>query len=295
MRQQHKDLGINQWYKIDGTPSAKQAINGNINLTYVIATEEAGGDLSTIWYSSEYAVDATKRAYINASCVTPEDVIPPEINQDSYNMTSEGGIGCTNWRTDKNDACTTSDTTPTVKFTTIQSAFCGIGISNNNHTNMGISRNCTGGGSASFTCTLTPQDEITNETSFLYIGCKDAANNENRTSTSGALRISIHTSDLESIGRGAIESGIQNALGSGYTIYTDQKIYARNAANQQAVGVFDKVVKWMNKVWAFNALTGNYTAVGMFNITPVLYTLEFQNSTNSTVNNTVYQLIMATK
>jgi len=224
------------------------------------------------------------------------DTTPPEIDQNSYNMTSEGGEGCTVWRTNKNIGCTTSDTTPTVSLTTIQSATCAIGTSNRNYTDLGASRECSGGGTTAHTCTLTTQDELTLEDSFIYIGCKDFDNNQNRTSTSGALRISIQSSDLEAIGRNAIETGIQHALGSGYTIYTDQKVYARNSANNQFVKTFDKVVKWLNKIWAFNFLTGNETAdAGKFNITPVMYVLELTNATNSSVNSTVYNLIINTK
>lgn len=227
--------------------------------------------------------------------ITEVSATPPEINQNSYNMTSEGGEGCINWRTDKNLGCTTTDTTPTVSFTTNKVATCAIGISDSNYTNLGASRECSGAGTLQHTCTLIPQDELTQENSFIYIGCKDASGKEGLTSTSGSLRISIHSSDLETIGRDAIESGIQHALGSGYTIYTDQKLYARNSANNQFAARFDKVVKWFNKIWAFNFLTGNETTSNPFNITPVMYVLELTNSTNSSVNSTVYQLIINTK
>lgn len=219
--------------------------------------------------------------------------IPPEIT--FYNMTSEGGEGCTNWNTDKSNACTTSDTTPTVSINTNKKAYCRIGVSDLNYTDMGSSRNCSGGGTKSLTCTLTEQDILTQETSYVYIGCQNQFGGENSTSTSRALKVSLSNADTESPGRNAIVSGIQNALISGYTIYTDQKVYARNSANNQSVGVFDKVVKWMNKIWAFNYITGNQSYVNMFNITPVLYTLEMTNQTSIQINTTVYQLIMDTK
>lgn len=224
------------------------------------------------------------------------DTTPPEIT--SYNLTSDGGEGCTVWNTSKSTACDTSDTTPTIVVHTDINAYCAIGVSNLNYTgliNLGNERICSGTGTKEHTCTLIPEDQLTEETSYIYIGCENIWGYENSSSTSGALKVSILSSDLESYGRNAIETGVRDALSSGYTVYTDQKIYARNSANQQSVGVFDKVVKWMNKIWAFNFLTGNDTAVSMFNITPVLYTLEMRNITNSTVNTTVYNFIMSTK
>ena len=232
---------------------------------------------------------------------TPDDVplqseiipTPPQIT--FYNMTSEGGEGCTNWNTAKSNACTTSDATPTIFIRTNELSTCAIGASNLNYTMLGSNRTCSGGGSEEHTCTLTSQDELKEEISFIYIGCQDLFGHENLTSTSGALKMSIFTSDLESRGRYGIETGAQAALTSGYTIYTNQKVYARNSANQQSIGTFDKDVKRMNKIWAFNFLTGNDTVVGMFNITPVLYTLEIRNMTNSTVNTTIYNFIQATR
>lgn len=224
----------------------------------------------------------------------PPDTTPPGIT--SYNMTSAtGGAGCINWNTDKNNACATSDTTPTVYIETNENAYCAIGVSDLSYTHMGALRNCTaGGGTNTITCTLNPVDELTEETSFLYIGCKDLLGNEPLASTSGSLKVSLASGDLETGGRNSIEAGIQHALGSGYTVYTDQRIYARNSANQQAIGLFDKVVKMADRVWAFNFLTGSDAKVNMFNITPFLYVLEINTTVNST-NNTVYQFIMDTK
>lgn len=224
---------------------------------------------------------------------TSSDTLLPTIT--SYNMTSEGGEGCTNWNTDKNNACTTTDTTPTVFIKTDISANCAIGISNLNYTGLGSNRSCSGGGTSQHTCTLINQDAIAIETSYLYIGCRATFGNENQNSTSGALKITLSTSDAETSARNAIEAGVRQALSSGYTIYTSQRVYARNAANSQATGVFDKVVKWMNKVWAFNYLTENQTAAGMFNITPVFYVLETQNLSFGAINTTVSQLIINTK
>ena len=222
------------------------------------------------------------------------DTSPPEINQNSYNMTSEGGEGCINWRTGETNQCSTSDTTPTVEFTTNEPAFCAIDISNVNYTIMGISRNCTiGEGTASHACTLTVQDELVYEDSTMHISCKDSNNNQNSTSTSGALSLTI--TSLETGGDAAIGVGIQNALLSGYTNYTNQQIYARKLDNTQDFGTFDWVAKKGSKVWAFNYITKGEEHVGMFNLTPVLYVLEMSNITNTSIINRVEIMINATK
>ncbi|MBI2650461.1 hypothetical protein HYX04_04045 [Candidatus Woesearchaeota archaeon] len=224
---------------------------------------------------------------------TSSDRTPPEIT--FYNMTSEGGAGCTNWTTNKSVPCVTSDATPTVKINTNENAYCAIGISDLNYSDLGLGRQCSGGGTSEHTCTLTSQDELVYEISYVYMGCRDYSSNQNqnRTSTSGALSLNI--TGLETISKNAIESGIRNALLSGYTIYTDQKIYARNSANNQSVGVFDKVAKKLNKIWAFNRI-GQYDGyVNMFNITPVFYTLEFANKTSVQITNQTELLINSTK
>jgi hypothetical protein len=140
---------------------------------------------------------------------------------------------------------------------------------------------------------LTTQDELINETSYLFISCKDLTENQNRTSTSGPLRVNI--TDLEQTARNAIEVGIANSLLGGYSTYTDQKIYARNSANNQSVGSFDKVAKKLNKIWAFNRIGISDSHVNMFNLTPVLYTLEFANTTSARITNLTELLINATK
>ncbi len=230
--------------------------------------------------------------YNTSETSTPEgpDTTPPNII--SYNMTSEGGAGCTNWNNSKSNPCNTSDTTPTVAIITNESADCRIGVSDLNYTDLGSSRECTSSG-ISHTCTLTPQDELTYETSFVYIGCHDIDNNENRTSTSGALALNV--TGLETTARNSIELGIKNALISDYAIYTDQRIYARNSANNQSTGVFDKVVKKLNKLWAFNRIGISDSHVNMFNITPVFYTLEFANKTSAYIENQTAVLINSTK
>lgn len=227
------------------------------------------------------------------------DVTPPDITY--FNLTNENG--CENWYSDKNNACSTSSVTPTVQFDTDEPAWCAIAGSSNstaldkNYTDMGSSRNCTdaasGEGTTNHFCTLKNQDELVYETSYLFISCKDASNNTNRTSTSGALKLSI--TSLESNAKNSIGIGIQNALLSGYTNYTDLQIYARNLANSQVKGTFDRAAKKGSKMWAFNRIGISDNHVNMFNLTPVLYVMEFANLTSTNLTNQTQRLIEATK
>jgi len=99
----------------------------------------------------------------------------------------------------------------------------------------------------------------------------------------------------EADGVTAIGTGIQNALLSGYTNYTDQLIYARDLDNTQDFGIFDRFVKKENKAWAFNYVTDGEEHVGLFNLTPVLYVLELSNQSTADITSTVEIMINATK
>lgn len=223
----------------------------------------------------------------------PLDTTPPGIT--SYNMTSSGG--CTNWNIDKNNPCTTSNTLPIVSFATNESAFCRIGVTNVNYTSMGVTRNCLGGeGTIQHACTLTQQDQLTQQSSFIYLSCKNANNNENPASTSGALALTITglVAD-EPQGVAAIETGISNALVSGYTVHSNQKIYVRRLDGTQSYGTFDRVAKWNGKIWAFNYITGLDNLMGMLNMTPVLHVLELANLSTATITSNVQATITSTK
>ena len=252
----------------------------NLNFSDLAIFNIATGDANDICY------------YNGTSCITftAGDITPPGITY--YNLSTPTG-DCITWNTDKNNPCNSSDATPTIIVTTNESATCAIGISNLNYTNLGVSRQCSGGGTTSHTCTLTSQDELTYETSYVYIGCQDGSYNENSSSTSGALALNV--TGIETTAKNAIESGIINALSGGYSIYTDQKIYARNSANNQSVGQFDKVAKKLNKIWAFNRIGAYDSFVNMFNITPVFYTLELANKTSTNITIQVELLINSTK
>ena len=223
--------------------------------------------------------------------ITTPDTIPPSIT----NYSSQGS-SCTNWNTNTSKPCTTSDTTPTLYFNTSEAAYCAIATSSWNYTQMGSSRNCASGeNTIEHACDLIPGDELVYEDSTAYLSCKDSSGNMNKSgeSTSGPLKLSI--TGLEAAGRTSIGTGIQNALLSGYTNYTDLQIYARNLSNAQAKGTFDRAVKKGSKMWAFNRIGVSDSHVNMINLTPVLYTLELANRTSSNITLEVEKLINATK
>ena len=264
---------------------------------YANGSAYSGNGNFTSW--SSLVEDESFVIYCNQTTAEIPDTTPPEITY--YNLTNSTN-GCENWNISKTNACKTSAVLPTVQFNTNESAWCAIsgnfsstpGI---NYTDMGSSRNCTGAasgeGTMSHLCTLTLQDELVYETSYLYISCKSSGDNQNRTSTSGPLSINI--TGLESTSKDSMEVGIANALSTSYSTYNDQKIYARNSANAQSVGTFDKVVKKLNKIWAFNRIGISDAYVNMFNITPVLYTWEFTNKTQTYIENQTAAFINATK
>ncbi len=267
-----------------------------VNVTTNGSTINLGSSTSTVFWGW------TKGGNTNISrweLDIPQDTTPPSITY--YNEVSGN---CENWNTDKNNPCSTSSVVPTIQFNTSENAWCAIagGSSNSlniNYTEMGNTRNCTGGasgeGGINHSCTLTPQDELVYDTSYLFISCKDSGNNMNRsgTSTSGPLKLSI--TGLETTGRNSIGLGIQNALLSGYTNYTDVQIYARNLSNYQVKGTFDRSAKKGSKMWAFNRIGVSDSYVNMFNLTPVLYTMEFANMTSTNLTNMTQALIEATR
>ncbi len=275
------NLTNNTAKSITSTSTLKIRINGTASSTI------AGGPLVNMYYFN-----------VTGSPAAP-DTTPPSITY--YNLTNENG--CESWNTSKNTACSTSSVTPTVQFNTNKNAWCAVAGSSSstsldkNYTDMGSSRNCTGAasgeGTTSHLCTLTNQDELVYDTSYLFVSCKDSSNNQNGTSTSSALKLSI--TGLESAGRTSIGLGIQNALLSGYTNYTDLQIYARNLSNGQVRGTFDRAAKKGSKIWAFNRIGVSDSHVNMFNLTPVVYTFEFANKTSEYITNQTEKLINATK
>lgn len=277
-------------------------VNGSTGWLWQASKTWTGGQMQFFMFEShENCLSFSDNiTFYNKSVYTPPilDTTPPSITY--YNLSN--GAGCENWNTDKTNACVTSSVTPTIQFNTSENAWCRISANSTlttgmNYSDMGSARNCTGAaageGGKRHLCTLSLADQFAYDFGYIHISCRDSDTNQNLTSTSDALRVNI--SGLEATSRDSVEIGIANALGTSYSTYTDQKIYARNSANSQSVGAFDKVVKKLNKVWAINYIGASDSHVNMFNITPVLYTLEFANKTQTYIQNQTAFFINSTK
>jgi len=98
----------------------------------------------------------------------------------------------------------------------------------------------------------------------------------------------------EAQGDTAIENGINSALNSSATIYTDQQVYARNITGGQGLGTFDKVAVYGNKRWAFNYVTIGESLTNLFEVRPVLYVKEISNQSSSDIESVVEAYILET-
>jgi len=106
------------------------------------------------------------------------DKDPPIIS--NFNLTSEGG--CIAWRTDKSDACNTTDATPTVTFATDENADCAMSTEDLNFVNMNASNHSTTtAGIGSHILTLLLAGKLEPGSNNLYIACQDNSENSNQT------------------------------------------------------------------------------------------------------------------
>jgi len=186
----------------------------------------------------------------------------------------------------------TDDATPTFTFSTTTSQQCRIGDQNINYTAMGDSRNCTSDQSTQVTtCTLTAQDGIVDYNTTIYISCNtNEANN-----ASIALPMLISSLDTPNSSE-AIQQGIENSVigGTGVTVYTNQKVYLRMLNGSTFTNTVDKVAVYGNQRWIFNY--ENMTALdGMFNLSPVVYSLNMKNMSVKAIRANVTAFINATK
>ncbi|MDP3734550.1 MAG: discoidin domain-containing protein [Nanoarchaeota archaeon] len=221
----------------------------------------------------------------NPNCVIASAPIVSAINCTSCNTPSG----------DTSEPYSTSDTTPTFKFNTDVNAHCRIGPSNINWTTMGSAKNCTsGGGAQNHTCTLITDDEVSTSSPTLYISCSDNVGTETISNSSAKLPMDI--TSLSSTISDALDQGIQTSLvWPGATIYNNQQVYLRNLANTQIVGTADRVVVSGSQRWIFNVGTDSEAPVGLFNITPAVYSLELFNVSSSNIQSKISALINATK
>mgnify|MGYP001566325514 CR=1 FL=1 len=190
---------------------------------------------------------------------------------------------------------TTSDTTPTFRFTTNLGSYCRIGDEDQNYTTMGAIRECGTTGSFTHVCSLNVIDELIASTDYVYLSCKNAGTNEeSAASQSGALQMEI--TSLSGTIADAIDAGIQRSrIWPGATIYTNQQVYLRSLSNQQLLATVDKIAVSGNQRWIINNGLDGENALGLFNITPVVYVLDLVNVSSDEMSGRVSALINATK
>ncbi len=215
-----------------------------------------------------------------------------------YVLSVSYGVNCTSCNIPYGDTTPpfeTDDTTPTFKFITGTNMSCRIGDTNTTHTLMGASRDCNSGQNVtSHTCTLTAQDALVNYNSSVYINCLNGVDSTNNTE-----QLYMLISDLEILNdTEAIQQGIENSVvWPGAVVYTNQKVYLRSLNNTVVIATVDKVVVYGNQRWLINHVGPTENKLGLFNMSPVIYSLDMKNvdikaiRANVTVliNNTVNQ------
>ncbi|MGV8171397.1 MAG: hypothetical protein ACP5OA_01760 [Candidatus Woesearchaeota archaeon] len=186
----------------------------------------------------------------------------------------------------------TDDTTPTFVFDSGISISCRIGDQNINYTAMSSSRDCDYGQSmVSHTCTLTAQDGIVDYNTTIYVSCNYIEAN-NATFSLPMLISSLETPNSTE----AIQQGIENSIiGSGATVYTNQKVYLRMLNGSTVNATATKVAAYGNQRWIFSYVNATGTKPGLFNLSPVVYSLDMKNMTIKAIRANVTAFINSTK
>ncbi len=79
----------------------------------------------------------------------------------------------------------------------------------------------------------------------------------------------------------------------GASIYTNQQVYLRDLNNRQNLTTVDRVVVYGNQRWLINY--NNVTTLGLFNMSPVVYSLEISNGTLLQIETMITSFINTTK
>jgi hypothetical protein len=183
----------------------------------------------------------------------------------------------------------TDDTTPTFQFLTAQPVACRISDQNISYDLMGSSRDCYyGQNQTNRTCTLTAQDALVDWNASIFIACTYNGFND-------TLKLLMNITSLDTPNSTeAIQQGIENSvIWPGATVYTNQKVYLRSLNNSQKLATVDKVVVYGNQRWLINY--ENTTALGLFNLTPVVYSLDMKNMSIKAIRANVTAFIDSTK
>lgn len=209
-------------------------------------------------------------------------VFSDELTISNINCTSSG---------DATEPYTTYETTPVFTLETSVVAYCRIDDDNLSYNEMGSSRDCQSAGDVNHTCTLSVEDELYQPDQQVYISCR----NKYYASLNTTVSLQMNITGLIGNSSLGIQKGIEDSvIYPGATIYADQQVYLRDA-NQQVTGRVDAIASYGNQRWLFNYIEENESALGLFNMTPVVYSLEMSNLTKTEIKNAVRDFIDATK
>jgi hypothetical protein len=252
------------------------------NLSSVFSDEKAYFYMHLGYQSAAHA------DYDNLTITMVNQFLPPIITN----------INCTSCNIPYGDVIppyTTSDTTPTFRFSTDIESNCRISDENQNYTSMGSSRDCaTGDRTMGHICTLTSQDELFYSNSNVYISCENIDNYNQTWDASVSLQMEI--TNLVANRTLALDNGIhKSSIWPGATIYSDQQVYLHDLNNNQVLATVDRVAVYGNQRWLFDYLEDGESAHGLFNITPVIYSLEMTDKSFSEIEDRVSSLINSTK
>jgi hypothetical protein len=194
---------------------------------------------------------------------------------------------------------TTFDTTPTFNFTTGVEANCRISDEDYNYSRMGNetggSRDCSDGqGTTLHNCTLPVVDQLVTAVDYAWVACENSATG-NQTANSSA-RLWMDITNLEANNSNAIDNGIRlSKVWPGATVHSNQMVFLRNLNNQQTLATVDRVVIYGYQRWLFNAANDTQGPLGLFNLSPVVYSLDLVNTSFEEIERQVSTLINATK
>jgi hypothetical protein len=133
------------------------------------------------------------------------------------------------------------------------------------------------------------QDALVDYNTSIYIYCNG--------SIASSMQLPMFISSLETPNSTeAIMQGIENSvIWPGATIYSNQKVYLRALNGSSVVAIVNKVAVYGNQRWLFNYVNDTGTILGLFNISPVVYSLDMKNMSIKAIRSNVTAFINSTK
>jgi hypothetical protein len=184
---------------------------------------------------------------------------------------------------------TTADTTPTFKFETNISAYCRMSAINQSFLSMNSSDDCQTTGGLNHTCSLSPSHELTLPSTSVYVACANIWN----TSSESVVEFEMNITGLDTNATNQILYGIEDSsIYASMDVYENQQVFLRNLNNDQFVGTVDAVGTYADQRWIINYDESGQ--VGLFNLSPSVYSLDLFNITVTSIASVVTDFIDGT-